>query len=159
MKDYVKGYKEPKVFARVGQKVIVYNDKGEILTLIRSQKSSRAGGIDFPGGSIERGEEPFAGVRREIAEETGLEVTDIRPIHVVSLINKDDDFVVIINYAARAVTTTVELSWEHESYKWRTREELEEIQLEDKLRVFLNHFWASELQTKSKVKNQKQNHK
>ena len=38
----------------------------------------------FPGGAIEAGEEPIQAAHRELAEETGLEVTELTPYGVYS---------------------------------------------------------------------------
>lgn len=56
---------------RVGQKAVVFNFEGKILFLRRSNKCTRAGGWDFPGGGLEN-EQPTEGIKREAREEAGI---------------------------------------------------------------------------------------
>lgn len=51
-------------------------DAGRYLALRRAQPPA-LGEWDLPGGFIEAGEDPDDAIRREIAEETGLEVVDL----------------------------------------------------------------------------------
>jgi len=59
---------------------IVVNENDEILLVDHVLRSDLSWGI--PGGFIKHGEQPEAGVRREILEETGLELEDIKMIWV-----------------------------------------------------------------------------
>jgi ADP-ribose pyrophosphatase YjhB (NUDIX family) len=52
---------------------LVVNDDGRVL-LARRAFEPDAGLWDTPGGFLEEGEDPRAGIRRELLEETGLEV-------------------------------------------------------------------------------------
>jgi mutator protein MutT len=64
----------------VSAAAIIVNEKGEVLLLNHVLRSDLSWGI--PGGFIERGEQPEAAVRREIREETGLELENIKMIRV-----------------------------------------------------------------------------
>lgn len=56
-------------------KTAVVNPRGEILVLTRSLKRQyRPGGLDWPGGGLEKGELALEAAVREIYEETGLVV-------------------------------------------------------------------------------------
>ena len=55
---------------------------GEIL-MVRHRHDGR----DYwtlPGGGIETGEEPIDAARREVSEETGIELTDLRELHATA---------------------------------------------------------------------------
>ena len=56
---------------------IITNEKGEVLLLDHVLRST-VSGWGIPGGFIGLGEQPDAALRREIREETGLDLTDIR---------------------------------------------------------------------------------
>ncbi|MBK7932293.1 MAG: NUDIX domain-containing protein [Pyrinomonadaceae bacterium] len=62
---------------------IITNEKGELLLLDHLLRP--ASGWGLPGGFINPGEQPEAAIRREIREETGLELTDITLYRVRTL--------------------------------------------------------------------------
>ena len=54
---------------------LIINDKGEILILQRSETDKVLPGYwDIPGGTLNDGEDPIAGVIRETKEETGFDI-------------------------------------------------------------------------------------
>lgn len=54
---------------------IIVNDRGEVLLLDHVVRHKNSWGL--PGGFINRGEQPDEALRRELLEETGIELTDI----------------------------------------------------------------------------------
>ncbi|MGD2168464.1 MAG: 8-oxo-dGTP diphosphatase MutT, partial [Gammaproteobacteria bacterium] len=58
---------------------IVLNSAGEILIGRRTDGTHMAGFWEFPGGKLEPDETPFAGLKRELAEELGIEVEAAEP--------------------------------------------------------------------------------
>jgi len=53
---------------------------GRVLIAQRPRGRHMAGRWEFPGGKLEPGEDPFAGLRRELAEELGIIVRDAQPL-------------------------------------------------------------------------------
>ena len=53
---------------------LIQNDRREVLITQRRADQALPGFWEFPGGKIEPGEAPEAALRREIAEELGVEV-------------------------------------------------------------------------------------
>ncbi|HKS59785.1 MAG TPA: A/G-specific adenine glycosylase [Thermoplasmata archaeon] len=58
--------------------------RGRWLVQRRPREGLLGGLWEFPGGKIRSGEKPEAALRREIREETGLELTSVAPISVVA---------------------------------------------------------------------------
>lgn len=116
---------------QVTQKVFIERD-GKVLI------SRDVGGTkwDLPGGRIHKGEEPLAGLRREIQEEIGVEVEISEPLYTDAFTFGDasnkspgqDCFIV----AYRATITDPSQPFvlapdEIEEVRWLGREELETI--------------------------------
>lgn len=55
---------------------VIVNDRHELLT-VRRAKAPALGTLDLPGGFSDMGETSEEGVRREVLEETGLQVTNV----------------------------------------------------------------------------------
>lgn len=66
--------KYPNTFYRVSVKALVRNELGEVLVLKENQDT-----YSLPGGGLDHGEEPIAGLQREIAEELGVAITSAKP--------------------------------------------------------------------------------
>ena len=54
---------------------IIRNSEGKICLTRRCQHRHQGGLWEFPGGKLAAGETPFEGLKRELAEETGIMVT------------------------------------------------------------------------------------
>lgn len=121
MADYNPNYIPQKVYALIGQKAIIVNRKNQILTLQRSEKLGAGGKWSLPGGALEI-EDPREGIEREIQEEVQLKVSGLKPFCLKSR-TENEDFVVIIGYICRARSKAVKLNWEHDNYKWLTKDE------------------------------------
>jgi mutator protein MutT len=70
-----------KKYPKVGIGVMIQNEKGELLLGLR-HGSHGAGEWSFPGGHLEFGEKIFETARREVKEETGLEINTFELISV-----------------------------------------------------------------------------
>ncbi len=87
---------------------VVWNQEGQVL-LIRRRNPPRAGQWSLPGGKLERGETLEAAVRREIREETGLEVEILGLAGVAEIVDDtglggSGRHYVLIDYSARLVS-------------------------------------------------------
>ena len=98
---------------------LIDDGAGRVL-MIRTHKWGHRWGI--PGGKIERGESSTDALRREIREETSLEIADIRFAMVQDCIDSPEfqrpEHFLLLNYTARACSTEVQLNDEAEEYRW-----------------------------------------
>ena len=113
-------------------KGVVVNAKNEFLVLRRAKSSKFSGGrYDLPGGHIEGNESLKDSVVREIKEETGLDVRFGEIIDVVEFPEDSQQFkdekrgIRCICYVEG--DPEVELSFEHDEFKWVSFEKAAEV--------------------------------
>jgi len=108
----------------VATKAIIKNKEGKYLVLFKSDiEDINPNEIDIPGGRLEFGEGVEEGLKREIREEINLIINIEKPSRVWSLL-KDDLHLVGITFLATYVEGSINLSDEHNSYRWVTKEEI-----------------------------------
>ncbi len=123
---------------------LILNGAGQVL-MIRTQKWSNLWGI--PGGKIKFGERAEDALRREIKEETTLDIADIEFVLVQDCIHSKefyrDAHFVLLNYVCRAVAEgPVRLNEEAQEWRWVTMEEALRMDLNQPTRVLLDTMWA-----------------
>ena len=108
----------------VATKAIIKNQEGKYLVLFKSEiEDIGPNEIDIPGGRLEFGEDVEEGLKREIREELNLSVNIEGPSRVWSLL-KDDLHLVGITFLATYVEGSINLSAEHNLYRWVTKEDI-----------------------------------
>lgn len=70
-------------------------------------------------------------------------LNDVKPFYVRTYTNKENDFVLILGYECRADKDQVVLNWEHDAYKWITKEEALKFDLTDDGKFFIEHFLSN----------------
>ena len=105
-------------------KILIRNIKDEILVIRRSGTHPKwAYHLDFPGGDVEDNETPVIGVLREVTEEVGIIVYSEES----ELLNKKiiNDYKVYYLFGVNLQQEpNIKLSWEHDLFKWISKEEL-----------------------------------
>ena len=120
---------------------LIFNSKKEVL-MIRTHKWSGLWGI--PGGKIKRGESSPAALRREIKEETGLNITGIKFVIVQDCISSKefyrDAHFVLLNYTCRcaAKNPRVKLNDEGREFRWVKIAEAKKMKLNKPTRVLID---------------------
>jgi 8-oxo-dGTP pyrophosphatase MutT (NUDIX family) len=94
----------------------VCSPMGTTLTIRRASDD----GWELPGGRIREGEDVTDCLRREIAEEVGIDVTVGEPVHAYAWRNDDGDDRLAVYYHCSATETNPVLSDEHTEAQWVT---------------------------------------
>ena len=133
-------YPEPIVGA------LIFNKKGEIF-LMKSHKW--LGKYVIPGGHIELGETIEKAVKREVKEETGLEITDIEFVQLQEFIF-DKNFwrkrhFIFLNYACRTSSNrtsskSAKLNSEAQEFIWVSLEKVLTLPIEPYTRKFIETY-------------------
>ena len=106
-------------------KAIIKKDE-KILIIKRSEKEDYFKGVwDLPGGKISFGEEPYESLKREVKEETNLEIEIIKPIRVWSVFKNTNIQLLGVTILCKYKSGEVKLSSEHTDYEWIKPEEIE----------------------------------
>jgi phosphoglycolate phosphatase len=134
---------------------LVFNGVGKVL-MVRTHKWSNLWGI--PGGKVKWGEPSVDALRRELQEETGLDVAEIEFVLVQDCIHSKefyrDAHFVLLNYTCRcAGEPAVRLNDEAREYRWVTIAEAFELPLNQPTRKLLLAVAASEPLDKEHVKD------
>jgi 8-oxo-dGTP diphosphatase len=101
----------------IGQKAFIEKD-GSVLILFDTVV-----GLDFPGGKIQVGETDLGeSLRREVREETGLEIEVGKPFvaWTKNMVTKkyEGKKLLLIGYKCKYISGEVRISQEHEKFRW-----------------------------------------
>lgn len=104
----------------------VISDSAKRVLLCQRDRGNLAGYWEFPGGKVDRGEEPEDSVRREIREELRLEVDKVTPFMMTDF-DYDEFYVRLLCFrcSAEGKPTLVE----HRDAKWVAVDDLESLML------------------------------
>lgn len=96
---------------------IVNNDK--LFIIKRSDKDIQKPGIwEIPGGRLENDEDSAKGLKREVKEETNLDIEVIKPLNVQRFARDDNQNIELTTYLCKTLTKNVKLSEEHTAFEW-----------------------------------------
>ncbi|NBI05418.1 NUDIX domain-containing protein [Senegalia massiliensis] len=131
---------------------VIFNPDNKIL-LCKSHKWNNK--YIIPGGHIELGEKMEEALKREILEETGLEIYDIKLISIKeSVYNEvfhEDKHFIFIDYICKTDSYNVVLNEEAEEYEWVDLNEIDNYELGGFVKSLLEEIKKKE---KSKYKTE-----
>lgn len=119
------------------QKVFLFNKAGKFLT-IRRTKTAPSDPLkwDLPGGDVEFGEDPLKSIARELIEETNLSGKNFKLFGIESQMNSAIKHWLTLGYYADLKSGKLNISWEHDLYKWVSLNDFLKLKISKKLRNF-----------------------
>ena len=104
----------------------------ERVLLVRRGQEPLKGQSSLPGGALELGETLEAGIRREVREETGLEVEPVRIIEVLDRISHGEDgriryHYVLVDYLCRVTGGSLACASDAVDAKWTAWDDLDGV--------------------------------
>jgi len=107
---------------------------GDMVLMIQRGKPPRQGSWSLPGGAQELGETIHEAARREVREETGLEIEIFGLIDVVDSVRPDADDKIeyhytLIDVAGHAVGGTLMAGVDAQDCRWFTRPEIDAMDI------------------------------
>lgn len=109
----------------VGCSVLIKSNN-KLLLGIRNKEPNK-GLIITPGGGVELFENMIDTVKREIMEETGLEITNIKQLKTYEIINKPDEHRIIIYWSADYDKNSIHSASDLTNAKFYSKEEIQEL--------------------------------
>lgn len=144
MKREIKLFVAVKAFIVKDGKVLILEEAGNKNT------GTNPGKFDFPGGKLDLGEKPEAGLLREVKEETGLNVKIKTPFCVNEwqpLVNGKQWQVIGIYFECELVgDAKIEISHEHDSFEWIDFKDYEKYNLMDEPKRAFVEYLAKKIQ-------------
>ncbi len=129
----MRGMTFPSDTPRIGASVLCL--KEDKVLLIKRGKAPYAGRWSLPGGSVEEGETPAAAAKRELFEETGLDIRiSNQEIDTVDIVSRDEDgnevsrFIIHV-FAAQADTGSVAAGDDASDVLWVLPDALDTLQM------------------------------
>ncbi len=128
---------------------LIVNPEGKVL-LIKSHKWHNK--YVIPGGQIEFGETIKQALKREIKEETGLDIYDIQYLFCQDFIYdraywKKRHFV-LLDFICRTNSSQVTLNWEGQEYVWASMDEIDKLPVDIYTLKVIEEFRKRQLTTK-----------
>ncbi|MFA6306327.1 MAG: NUDIX hydrolase [Patescibacteria group bacterium] len=141
---------EEKKYPKVVVGVFIFNDKSELFLMAHRYWQNK---FTIPGGHVEIGEKFEETVKREVKEETNLDIKDIEFLDFENMNNLKTKFTGPVNhlvsflYKVRAKgDQKVILNKEGSSFKWQTveewlkqKEEVTDSSVEPMIKYFINN--------------------
>ena len=109
-------------------KLVIVDADGQYLLLYRNNHPRFGNDPDLPGGTVEDGESTLVAMIREVREEIGVTIKpDVAHEVRTSLEYSKNSTYYSLYFTQLTNRPKINLSWEHSSYEWVTRDEFIDI--------------------------------
>ncbi len=141
----------PQLYPEATVGALVVNPGGEVL-IVRSSKWGDK--FTVPGGHIELGERAEGAIKREVKEETGLDVEPVRLLLVQEAIYPDNyhkhEHFIFMDYICTTKSSEVKLDGrELQEYFWMKPTKALKLDLEEYTRNFVNKYLMESMEETS----------
>jgi 8-oxo-dGTP diphosphatase len=124
------------------QKIVVtalITHKNKCLIIRRaSHETFLPGYYELPSGKVDFGEDPQVALKREVSEETNLEIEVLQPYHYFSyLIDNKNRHNVEVFFLAQLNSdpSDIKLSPDHDDHQWITMDQLDDYQISEAIKT------------------------
>lgn len=129
---------------RTSVKAFIVDSRNHVLILKRALNDpERPYFFEIPGGRLNPHEDLFIGLRREIKEETGLDIEPLFPLSVRHFTRKDGEVISLLSFVCTPLSSQVTLSSEHADFIWLDLSQ----PLDSYLSYFPDRFYLHEIDT------------
>lgn len=104
---------------------IMENDQNEVLCALRSPQMTIPNRWEFPGGKVEKGEDIFTALEREIKEELGCMIKAEELFHEHT--HEYDTFIITLLCIKAKIIDGTPMASEHSKLVWLKRENLDSL--------------------------------
>jgi len=109
---------------KVAEYAIILNSENEFLLLQFLENHNNT--WHFPGGRLNIGDQSIEALKREVKEETDLDIFDIKPFYTKVFDEKSPKYGVFFTAKAK-MPYIVKISDEHQAYNWFSKNDLDSI--------------------------------
>jgi 8-oxo-dGTP diphosphatase len=109
---------------KVAEYAIILNTKSEFLMLQFLENHNNT--WHFPGGRLNVGDQSIEALKREVKEETNVNITNIKPFFTKVYDEKSPKYAVFFTAKVKE-PYEVKISDEHQDYKWFSKKDLNTI--------------------------------
>jgi 8-oxo-dGTP diphosphatase len=103
---------------RVAAKSFIVDNNKLLILKRRSDDVQKPGIWEIPGGRLELGEDPREGLKREVLEETSLDIDILHPMSVRHFKRDDGQTITLLIFLCKNLNKNIKLSEEHSEYEW-----------------------------------------
>lgn len=112
-------------------RALVTDGNGHFLVLKRADhEKTNKGRWEIPGGKMDRGESFDTSLKREVLEETGLQVEILHPAGTAEQVLPALNAVQLV-LLTRVISGSLSISSEHSAYRWARPDEIGDLELAD----------------------------